>query len=106
MEFSSKEVCSDKEGVILLVQQQWKCPKSGLQGYMAGHCLERNLNLSIMVENPVSFLCYAKTTSKKVKQRSSMAVLAPPHATSETYRKADDVSAQCMMVGLSTALIL
>lgn len=73
---------------------------------MADHCLERDLNLGLMVESPVSFSCYAKITSKKVKQRSSMAVLAAPHATSETYRKADDLSVQCMMVGLSTALIL
>lgn len=71
---------------------------------MAGHCLERDLNLGLMVENPVSFSCYAKTTSRKFKQWSSMAVLAPPHATSETYRKADDVSVQCMMVGLFKSL--
>lgn len=75
---------------------------------MAGHCLEKDLNLGLMVENLVPVSCYAKTTSRKVKQRLSMIVLAPPlpHATSETYRKAADVSVQCMMVGLSTVLIL
>lgn len=44
---------------------------------MAGHCLGRDLNLALMVESPVSFSCYAKTTSRKVKQRSSMACF--PH---------------------------
>lgn len=69
MEFSYKKVCSDKEGVIQLVQTwQWKCGKWGPQGRMAGHCLEKDLNLGLMVENPVPVSCYVKTTSRKVKQ--------------------------------------